>query len=249
MILLLAYYPDVQLKLRNELDKFIMSTSSSSNSSITTNVEQQQQSIGPNHKHQFPYTMAFIYETLRFRNVVPFGLLHRSMAKTTIDNKYPVPDNTVVLFNHYAILMDDQHWPSARTFKPERFLSGFNDNDNTNNDNQTTTTTSSGQLASSRVRLNKSQAFMPFGFGRRQCLGIKLAVNELFYVLVQFLRLTNNYDIVYDTNCTDKLQSTTTGATGNDVDDDVDNVLDGDNISVIDQLTKPYKIILKTKSN
>ena len=65
----------------------------------------------------------------------------------------------------------------------------------------------------------------PFGVGRRVCLGEKLAIADLFLVLVRFLQSTNKYDIVLDSN------------NGIDPDPNI-----SDSISPYD-----YKIILKTK--
>jgi hypothetical protein len=41
-------------------------------------------------------------------------------------------------------------------------------------------------------------AFVLFGTGRRKYLGEKLAINDLFLVLVRFLQSTNEYEIALE---------------------------------------------------
>src|ERR1700761_5286765 len=68
--------------------------------------------------------------------------------------------------------MDDKYWPNAQDFRPERFLE-------------------EGKYVTTRPK-----AFIPFGVGRRVCLGERLAIADLFLVLVRFLQKTSDYEIV-----------------------------------------------------
>ena len=58
------------------------------------------------------------------------------------------------------------------TFKPERFLE------------------SNGKYVSSRPN-----GFIPFGMGRRVCLGEKLALADLFLIIVNLLQRTSGYEL------------------------------------------------------
>ena len=68
------------------------------------------------------------------------------------------------------------YWDNANEFNPDRFLEN-------------------GKYLTTRPT-----AFIPFGVGRRVCLGEKLAIADLFLVLVCFLQKTCDYDIVLQSN-------------------------------------------------
>ena len=72
--------------------------------------------------------------------------------------------------------MDDKFWPNPEQFRPERFLE-------------------EGKYVTTRPK-----SFIPFGVGRRVCLGERLAIADLFLVLVRFLQKTNDYDLILGTN-------------------------------------------------
>ena len=67
LLILLSYYSEMQRKLRQE-------------------IETQIGDRMPTHedRNRCHYVMAFIAETLRFRNIVPQGLPHRAIVRTTI---------------------------------------------------------------------------------------------------------------------------------------------------------------------
>ena len=62
---------------------------------------------------------------------------------------------------------------SPETFKPERFLD------------------SNGNYLSTR-----HPGFIPFGMGRRVCLGEKLALADLFLIITNLLQSTSGYEFV-----------------------------------------------------
>ena len=82
------------------------------------------------------------------------------------------PLHTSVLFQGH-IMHQEEHWDKPYEFIPERFLD------------------SDGKYVSTR-----SKAYIPFGVGRRVCLGEKLLINDLFLVLVRLLQKTSDYEIV-----------------------------------------------------
>ena len=122
------------------------------------------------------YVMAFISETMRLRNINPLGASHKAMVQMQIGD-YTIPKGTGVALFHDEILTDEKYWKNGDQFTPERFLD------------------SEGQYMTTRPL-----AFIPFGVGRRVCLGEKLAIADLFLVLVRFLQSTQDYDIVLDSH-------------------------------------------------
>ncbi|XP_054152771.1 steroid 17-alpha-hydroxylase/17,20 lyase-like [Oppia nitens] len=143
LLLLLAYYPVSQQRLRSEISREI-------GDRLARHPD----------RHRCHYVMAFIAETLRFRNPATFGAPHKTVRKTKID-KWTVPSGSVVNFFQTYVLLDDKHFPNGSDFIPDRFLD------------------SDGHYLT-----NPSHpSFIPFGVGRRQCLGIKYAIAEMFLVL------------------------------------------------------------------
>ncbi|CAG2177683.1 unnamed protein product, partial [Oppiella nova] len=92
-------------------------------------------------------------------------------------------DMAVIVYQGY-ICRNDKDWEKANEFIPERFL-----------DKQ-------GEFITTRPK-----AYIPFGVGRRVCLGEKLAIADLFLVLVRFLQSTQDYDIVLDSHNVFKTKS------------------------------------------
>ncbi|KAK7456461.1 hypothetical protein VKT23_010710 [Stygiomarasmius scandens] len=104
-ILLLMYYPEVQLKAQAELDAVI-------------GVNRL-----PDHndRESIPYTAAIITETLR---IYPIGRLSFPHY-TTEDDVYEghfIPKGSAVLGNIWAILHDESMYPDPYKFDPERFV-------------------------------------------------------------------------------------------------------------------------------
>ena len=84
-----------------------------------------------------------------------------------------IKKGTTVMVHLYGIMHDPNVFPSPETFKPERFLE------------------SNGSYVSSRPN-----GFIPFGMGRRVCLGEKLALANLFLIVVNLLQRTSGYEFV-----------------------------------------------------
>ncbi|XP_051130969.1 iridoid oxidase-like [Andrographis paniculata] len=99
---------------------------------------------------KMPYLQAVVKETLRLHPALPLLLPRNTMEDTTYLG-YRIPRGTQVLVNAWAIGRDPESWPDPLSFKPERFLE-------------------------SGVEY-KGQHFelIPFGSGRRICVGFPLA--------------------------------------------------------------------------
>ncbi|XP_066953766.1 cytochrome P450 2B1-like [Macrobrachium rosenbergii] len=106
------------------------------------------------HIDKVPYTTAAIYEVQRLADLVPFAIPHETTADTTIAG-YKLLKGTQVMFHLSSSMRDPKYWKHPDKFYPEHFL------------------TSDGKP-------HKPEAFMPFGHGKRVCLGESLARIELF---------------------------------------------------------------------
>lgn len=100
-----------------------------------------------------PYTQATIYEVMRRSTVVPLATTHAT-DRTVEFEGHLIPKNTHVIPLLHAVHMDEEVWDQPEAFRPERFL------------------TEEGKVF-------KPKEFMPFGSGKRMCLGDKLAQMEL----------------------------------------------------------------------
>ena len=105
-------------------------------------------------KSSLNYVNAVVAETQRFCNLVPVNVFHRTTKDTEIRG-YKIPENTVITHQVCTVLMDERYFPEPETFKPERFLD-------------------------KNGKFFQPVELMPFGVGKRACLGEGLARLELF---------------------------------------------------------------------
>ncbi|XP_065856771.1 iridoid oxidase-like [Euphorbia lathyris] len=112
--------------------------------------------IGPKRKveesdiDELPYLQAVIKESMRLHPVIPF-LIPRKTTEETKFMEYVIPKDTQVFVNAWAIGRDPEDWEDPLSFNPERFLGSNID--------------------------YRGQNFelIPFGSGRRICMGMALA--------------------------------------------------------------------------
>ncbi|KAL1939472.1 hypothetical protein VTO73DRAFT_10028 [Trametes versicolor] len=103
--LAMASYPEVQKRAQVELDTV----------------------VGPHRLPNFddqpslPYIAAIIRECIRWRIVVPLGIMHHSMEDDEYRG-YHIPKGTLVIPNAWAMTRDTRHYPDPEEFKPERYL-------------------------------------------------------------------------------------------------------------------------------
>ncbi|KAK6126279.1 hypothetical protein DH2020_039984 [Rehmannia glutinosa] len=99
--------------------------------------------------NNLPYLQATVKEILRLNPVFPMLLPRNSMQDTEFMG-YVVPKDTQIFVNAWAIHRDPASWVDPLSFKPERFLDSDID--------------------------YKGQHFelLPFGSGRRTCIGLTL---------------------------------------------------------------------------
>lgn len=110
---------------------------------------------------KLPYTMAAIEELYRHSSLAPLAVQHLSNQEVELGG-YVVPEKTTVIPNLYAVHHDKEAWGDPQNFRPERFLD------------------EAGEFA-------KHQRVIPFGIGKRRCLGETLAKTEVFLLFAGLL--------------------------------------------------------------
>lgn len=110
------------------------------------------------------YLQAIINETMRLYPSAPLSVPHES-TEDCIVGGYTVPKGTRLLVNIWKIQHDPEIWEDPFEFIPERFFTSKKDID------------------------IKGQHFelIPFGSGRRICLGISFALNALQLILANII--------------------------------------------------------------
>jgi cytochrome P450 len=119
-------------------------------------------------KSKLPLAEAFSLEILRMCPPLPLGVPHATTSETWFRG-YRIPERTIV-FSHLAGLQQDPKlFDEPNKFNPDRFID-----------------------KNGKVDYRKT-GFVPFGVGKRQCLGEALARMELFCFLTSILQ---NYNVV-----------------------------------------------------
>ncbi|XP_022106606.1 cytochrome P450 2J6-like isoform X2 [Acanthaster planci] len=112
-------------------------------------------------KPELPYTEAVLCEIQRMGTIVPLAVPHMTAEDTTIEG-YNIPKGTIVMSNIWHNHFDPLVWEEPGQFRPERFL----DKDG---------------------KFRPREELIPFGIGRRICLGEHLAKMELFIFFTHLL--------------------------------------------------------------
>ncbi|XP_062992098.1 cytochrome P450 2U1 [Elgaria multicarinata webbii] len=113
-------------------------------------------------KARMPFTEATIMEVQRMTVVVPL-CIPRMASETTVLQGYTIPKGSVIIPNLWSVHRDPKIWERPDDFYPARFLD------------------ENGQLL-------KKETFIPFGIGKRVCMGEQLAKMELFLMFVSLLQ-------------------------------------------------------------
>uniref|UniRef100_A0A914VL68 Cytochrome P450 n=1 Tax=Plectus sambesii TaxID=2011161 RepID=A0A914VL68_9BILA len=106
-------------------------------------------------RSNIPYNEAVHLEIFRYSSLTALGLPHSTMEDTTLRG-YFIPKGTTIFSNYFAHHYNPQYFPDPDSFKPDRFLT-----------------------ADGKLDTDKAQLVVPFGVGKRRCVGENLARQEL----------------------------------------------------------------------
>ncbi|XP_054460498.1 cytochrome P450 2U1 [Anoplopoma fimbria] len=113
-------------------------------------------------KGSLPFTEATIMEVQRLTVAVPLAIPHMA-SKTTVFRGFTIPKGTVIVPNLWSVHRDPTVWDEPDSFNPARFLD-------------------------EEGKLLRKECFIPFGIGRRVCMGEQLAKMELFLTVTSLLQ-------------------------------------------------------------
>ncbi|TFK41772.1 cytochrome P450 [Crucibulum laeve] len=145
-VLAMTCFPETQKKAQKELDLVLKGRL-------------------PEHSdlHELTYLQALVKEVLRWQPVTPLGIPHLVTEEDEYAG-YRIPAGSTVISNIWAISRNEEVYPDAHLFKPERFLS-------------------EGVL---RPDVRDPLEFV-FGFGRRICPGKHIAISTITMIVASML--------------------------------------------------------------
>ncbi|KAI0092431.1 CyP450 monooxygenase [Irpex rosettiformis] len=147
----MAAYPDIQRKAQEELQAVV------GHDRLPTYED----------RGSLPYIQAIFLECMRWRPIVPLGVVHRLMEDDYY-NGYFIPAGTLVVPFVWRMLRNPQEYSEPEKFKPERFIKDSALNPDVLDPNS-----------------------LAFGFGRRICPGRYFAMDTAFMAMASILHVFN----------------------------------------------------------
>ena len=115
-------------------------------------------------KEKLPFVEAFIFEVQRVANITPMAIPHSvTSEEDAMFEDYRIPKNATITLNLDSVFTDPNIFENPFNFDPERFLDSGN-------------------------RVVRPKELIPFGVGRRVCLGEPVAKMELFLFLTTLIK-------------------------------------------------------------
>lgn len=157
-----ALYPEVSKHIQEEIDQV---------------TENGARNITLFDKERMPYTVALMFETLRFSSspIVP-----HVATEDVVLSDFAVTRGTVVFINNHKLNTSKSHWTDPEVFRPSRFLEDIVDDNN------------NGPETGPKYRLKSNMPhFLPFSVGKRTCIGQNLVRSFGFVMIANILQSYN----------------------------------------------------------
>ncbi|XP_013107499.2 cytochrome P450 CYP12A2 [Stomoxys calcitrans] len=165
ILLSLAKNPEKQNKLHEEVRQLLPQKDSAFSEASFQNM---------------PYLRACIKESMR---IYPLGVGNaRALANDAVLSGYQVPKGTIVSMISASLLKDNQHYPRANEYLPERWLRPKTGDDKVS-------------ACPNDLKPSSNFIYLPFGFGSRSCIGRRIAEMELELGIA---RLVRNFRIEFN---------------------------------------------------
>lgn len=168
LIYILCNYPETQRKVQEELDRV----------------------VGPDRlptykdRANLPYLNAVLLELMRWKHFAPFGLPHMTLKDTQCLG-YKIPAGAQVMVNFGAVNMDPKVWKEPEKWRPERFMEEEKDF------NMSGPNGIHDALFGDIKPTPESHKFIPFGAGKRKCVGVGIGRVVLYLKAVTHLHCFN----------------------------------------------------------
>lgn len=114
-------------------------------------------------RDQLPYTSAVLHEAQRCTSLAYSSIPHVALEDVPF-HSYTIPKGTVIFTNLYGIMHDPKHFEDPEVFRPQRHLTPLDN------------------------KFTPSSHVVPFGVGKRSCIGQSLAENEMFLFFTAILQ-------------------------------------------------------------
>lgn len=124
-------------------------------------------------RNQMPYTEAVVMEALR---LIASPIVPHVASQDSSVGGYLIEKDSLIFLNNYNLSMSDELWDEPAAFKPERFIQN-------------------GHIV-------KPDYFLPFGAGRRSCMGYKMVQFLSFSVIANCMQ---HFDMQPPTGVTHKV--------------------------------------------
>ena len=128
-------------------------------------------------KNSLHYINAIVAETQRFCNLIPLNVVHKTTKDVEIHG-WKFPKGTLITDQISSVLFDEKYFRDSCTFNPERFID-------------------------ENGKFFAPPELIPFGVGKRACLGEGLARMELFLFAANILnqiKLKSPYGMIPGTD-------------------------------------------------